>query len=223
MTVASHAVDAMSPHLAMWREVDPESPPDAVRAWLDRATVGVTTCDLHRRFVERIDGPAHGDSARVARYFAALDQVRAHVDGGGALTLDAISEAQGVALGFDHPAPLRTTDAFARGGAHRYPHVDGFDALVRSRFEAWASSRAHPVSVACGRYLDVIFTHPFCDGNARSARLCLDATLRAAGLATPRLEDLVLLRKTSGGVAFYWRMVRLCAARSAHADKDASP
>lgn len=216
-------IDAMSAHLAMWSAVDPESPPDEVSAWLARACVRATTSDLHRRFVERVDGPAHGDPLRASRYLEALDRLRSHVDRGGALTLDSLSEVQGAALGLDHPAPLRSTDAFARGGAHRYPFVDGFEAMVRARFDEWNSSRAHPVAAACGRYLDVIFTHPFCDGNARAARLCLDVTLHTAGLATPRLEDLVLLRKTPGDVACYWRMVRLCAGLIARADKDSSP
>ncbi|MFO0607338.1 MAG: Fic family protein [Polyangiales bacterium] len=216
------ARDAMSPHLALWTRVDVTDPPPEVRPWLARAVAAGSAVDLHRRFVARFDGPQHADGARAARYLAALDLVRAAADRGEALTVDALARVQGVVLGLPDDAPLRRTDAFARGGAHRYPMVPGFDALVRARFDAWEGATVDPVVTACGRYLDVIFLHPFEDGNARAARLALEWALRRAGRPTPRLEDLVALRKEPGDARSFWRMVRVCAGLVARAATEAA-
>jgi len=216
------ADDASALHLALWRRVDVTAPPPGVAAWLARAVPAPPPADdPHVRFVERLDGPQHHDTARAARYLDALAAVRARADRGEAATLAALALVQGVVLGLGGPAPLRTTDAFARGGDHRYPIVAGFEALVSERLAAWDAPGIHPVVAACGRYLDVIFLHPFCDGNARAARLLLEWTLRRAGLPTPRIDDLVLLRKVPGDERSFWRMVRVCAALVARAAEGA--
>ena len=60
-------------------------------------------------------------------------------------------------------------------------------------------------------YLDVIYTHPFADGNARAARLWLEYFLRRAGLPSPPLRPLVLRPKPAGDVDSAWGLAALTA------------
>ena len=210
---AGVALDAMTPHLAMWARVDVTAPPDDVAAWLARAAaVRASDEDPHRRYIDRFDAPQHDDLARASRYLAALDDVRARADRGEALTLDALTRTQAIVLGLDGAAPLRVTDAFARGGAHRYPFVEDLAERLDARLACWRAPHRDAVVAACGLYLDVIFTHPFDDGNTRAASLCYERVCRAARRPTPRFEDLVRLRKDPGDARGFWRMVRLSAA-----------
>ncbi|MFO0651259.1 MAG: Fic family protein [Polyangiales bacterium] len=207
------ARDAMTPHLAMWTRVDVAAPPDDVAPWLARAAAaGASVEDHHRRYIDRYDGPQHADPARTARYRTALDDLRARADRGEALTLDALAHTQGLVLGLDGAAPLRVTDAFARGGAHRYPFTEDLAATLDARLACWRAPHLDAVVAACGLYLDVIFTHPFDDGNTRAANLCYERMFRAARRPTPRFEDLLVLRKDPGDARGFWRMVRLSAA-----------
>lgn len=207
------ALDAMTPHLAMWTRVDVTSPPDEVAAWLARAAaVSASIDDPHRRYIDRFDAPQHADPTRTERYLAALDDVRSRADRGEALTLDALAHTQAIVLGLDGAAPLRVTDAFARGGAHRYPLVEDLAAMLDARLACWRAPHLDAVVAACGLYLDVIFTHPFDDGNTRAASLCYERVFRALRRPTPRFEDLLRLRKEPGDARGFWRMVRLSAA-----------
>ncbi|MFI1480926.1 Fic family protein [Streptomyces sp. NPDC020747] len=70
-------------------------------------------------------------------------------------------------------ADFRTTTAFAKGGRERY----GLASDTRARFERCLSESVQPdlalPSRAARTYLDVLFFHPFEDGNARAAMLAL--------------------------------------------------
>jgi hypothetical protein len=81
----------------------------------------------------------------------------------------------------DGPAPLRTTDAFAKRGRERYPTLpDLRDRLVATLREA-TDPTIPLVERATRAYLDICFLHPFVDGNARAARLVLDHVIGRAG------------------------------------------
>src|SRR5262249_49378662 len=73
---------------------------------------------------------------------------------------------------------------------------------------------AHPVVRAARVYLDVIFVHPFPDGNARLARLAAYFVLRRAGLPVPAWDALIRVRKMPGAPESYWRFVFAVARRS---------
>ncbi|MEV7239268.1 Fic family protein [Streptomyces sp. NPDC051020] len=87
--------------------------------------------------------------------------------------------------------------AFAKDGKERY----GLTPDTRARFERCLSESAQPSlplpSRAARTYLDVLFFHPFEDGNARAAMLALAFVLARKGvsldhvhpLQTPRWAD----------------------------------
>lgn len=68
------------------------------------------------------------------------------------------------------PSNLRTTDAFAKGGAERYgtQHLSSFADAV-----AQAATHEHVLVRAARLYLDICFYHPFADGNGRLAKRTL--------------------------------------------------
>lgn len=152
------------------------------------------TADGHRRYIERFDRAR--DPVRADRMTTALDACRASAHAGERLTVERLAAWQALVLG--EPAPLRTTDAFAKGGRERYAHDD----LTHARFRA-ALAEAEPdavapevVSIRAARlYLDVCYFHPFADGNARAARLALDHVVTRAGLALHAVEPLFLVSR----------------------------
>jgi len=201
--------DALSPHLTLRATLDLHTPPVAVARALDALDALDPTADcgpeVHARFARVIDGPAHGDPARTARYLDAL----AFTQRLPRLDRDALTTVQTLVLG--GPAPLRRTDAFARDGAHRYPWRDDLSTRVDEALHGATAVAVHPVVRACLVYLDVIFLHPFEDGNARAARLVMHHTLHRAGYGAPRFDDVLFVRKTPGDTEGFWRLVRITA------------
>lgn len=201
--------DAMTPHLdALGVGLVPPAPDD-LAPWITRAHVTGYDDEPHRTFVLRHDGPAHGDDVRTARFLDALTEA-------GRLTapldLARVARLQATVLGLHHAAPLREGDAFGRGGAHRYPWrpdlADTFAALLADH----QHPRFDPLVSAVLLYLDVIFMHPFSDGNARLARLVVASTMARAGRRPPTMEALLVARVETGSVRDFWRMVKLAAA-----------
>jgi hypothetical protein len=183
-------------------------------AWLETGA--------HEDYVAQVDAPAHGEPEREARYRAALARVRALADGGATLDLDLLARVQGLVLsGSDAAsAPVRTTAAFAqdrRGGVTAYAWFDGLPAMLRRKVRVDAADGLHPLVQACRLYLDLIFFHPFADGNARAARLWFEFLLRRGRVRVPRLLDVVRLEKVPGDRALPWRLVEV-AARGLVAD-----
>jgi len=207
------AVDALPLHMTLWQRVDPRSPPaDIARLLADASAAPFSDRDTHTDFVRRLDGPQHGDEARAARYLEALARVRRLADEGRSLTWEVAAAIQGVVLGLDGPAEVRSGEAFARGGEHRYACLPDLQERFAARLALWDAADVDPVVAACGVYLDIIFLHPFVDGNARAARLAYELLLRRARRPVPRLEDLLRLRKRPGDADDFWRLVRLSAA-----------
>jgi hypothetical protein len=206
------AREALLPHLMTTLAIDWDRPPPDVWSLLDRvdALPWVETGD-HERYLVTVDAPAHGDSARDERYRRALAAVRAHADAGAVLDLALVSRVQTIVLG--GPGPIRTTTAFARGGSEAYAHFDGLGAMFGRKIAADARDGCHPLVQACRLYLDIIFFHPFADGNARAARLWFEFLLRRARVPVPPIEDVVRLEKSAGDESAAWRLVRLAAKR----------
>lgn len=127
------------------------------------------------------------DPARAARLRDAVALARATT---GDLTFTRLAVWQAVVLGVTGIG-FRTGDAYAKQGRERY----ALAADTRARFDdclAEATDPSIPLPSRAARvYLDVAFVHPFPDGNARAAMLCLDHVLNRERvrlrLATPAL------------------------------------
>ena len=115
---------------------------------------------------------AAGEPERAARLLAALAQVRDAAQAGAHLSLELSSRWQAIVLGVG-TVGFRDGPAFAKRGREHY----GLGPDTRDRFEvclAQATEAGTPLSARAARvYLDVLFVHPFPDGNARAAMLAI--------------------------------------------------
>lgn len=219
MAIAERAREGLVAHLLTTLSLDWTRPPADVADLLGRVDrLDRVDAGAHEDYVAQVDAPAHGDPAREARYRAALARVRALASAGATLDLDLLARVQGLVLtGSDAAsAPVRTTTAFApdrRGGVTAYAWFDGLPAMLRRKVRADAADGLHPLVQACRLYLDLIFFHPFADGNARAARLWFEFLLRRGRVRVPRLLDVVRLEKVPGDRALPWRLVRVAAQR----------
>lgn len=199
------------PHLRATLAVDWDFP--ALRPLLEAASARpFEETRAQEEYLAGHDTPAHGgDTAREARFLAALARVRALADAREPLTWARLVEAQAEVLG--RRVGFRTGEAFARGGAHRYLYAPELEEMFTRKVEADGRDGCHPVARAVRLYLDLAFFHPFEDGNARAARLWFEYPLRRARLPTPPLAPWVLRPKRPGDVEHYGQLVRF-AARS---------
>ncbi|MFF5229680.1 Fic family protein [Dactylosporangium sp. NPDC000521] len=127
------------------------------------------------------------------RALAALQLVRADAAEGGPLTFARLAAWQREVLGVDK-APFRTTAAWARAGRELYAYHDDLPAAFEACL-AEATDPAVPLPSRAARvYLDVLFFHPFADGNARSAALALYFVLAREGVVLDRAAPLLMTR-----------------------------
>lgn len=179
----------------------PEAPTDGLEAWVrtrvhppprGRITPAQTLAfDSHLEFVASRD--AARDPDRADRMRRAILACRHAATRSLPLTLTLLTEWQTIVLG--GPAPFRCGPAFAKQGREHY----GFDARTQPRFERWlAEAQRKKPSVfwrAARLYLDICFTHPFEDGNARCARLALDYLLTRSGRTLQIAEPVFCLSR----------------------------
>jgi hypothetical protein len=115
---------------------------------------------------------ASRDVGRTERLLTALQQVRDAASAGLSLSFDLLCGWQTTVLG-EPVTGFRTGPAFAKSGRERY----GLHPGTTSQFDsclAQATDPRMPLAARAARvYLDVAFFHPFLDGNARAAMLCL--------------------------------------------------
>jgi len=188
--------------------LDWEAPPVELEPWLDAAgEVEFQETEAQELYLTEIDLPAHvGDEGRRERYLRALGEIRSLADAGAPLGWAELSAIQGRVLGLRGPAPLRGGDAFARGGQEVYPWSPGLAEEFAARV---GYALGNPVLEGVRRYLDLIFFHPFDDGNARAARLSLEFALRAGALPSPPLAPFVRLPKPAGSAERAWDLALL--------------
>lgn len=133
------------------------------------------------------------DSEGTARVLTALEVAFADAEQGRPLTFALMSRWQRAVLGHDLVG-FRTMPAFAKGGRERY----GLAPDTRARFERCLSESAQPdlplPSRAARTYLDILFFHPFEDGNARAAMLALAFVLGREGVLLDQVHALQTTR-----------------------------
>lgn len=141
--------------------------------------------DGHLEYIERKE--------RDPRMEQALKLSRTWARGGEPLTVEEIRRWQTVVLGAE--SELRTTEAFAKNGRERY----GVAQLSELQSKL-AEANVVEVSVdwrAAMAYLDICFFHPFADGNARLARLVLDAILWREGYALQYVDPVFVVSRAA--------------------------
>lgn len=145
---------------------------------------------------------------RADRMRVALAACRADACAGKALTLPLLQEWHRLAVGegaWMKEKSFRAADAYAKQGRERYP----FRRDTQQRFEAClqeadgdtqaATGGTGPLCLRAARaYFDVLFFHPFDDGNSRVARLVLDFLLTREGLCLGGCAPLFTLPHRAG-------------------------
>lgn len=133
------------------------------------------------------------DSEGTARVLTALDVAFADAEQRGPLTFALMAKWQRTVLGHDLVV-FRTMPAFAKGGRERY----GLAPDTRARFERCLTESAQPdlplPSRAARTYLDILFFHPFEDGNAPAAILALAFVLAREGIHLDHVHPLQTTR-----------------------------
>lgn len=213
----SQAYEALIPHLLTTLAMDWSRPPAELEPALAACVSGELreTGALERHQVS-VDGPAHGsEPEREARFLAGLELVREIAADPDPLGFGDLAAIQEKVLGGE--APCRTTPALAKEGREVYASFGFLEQLLELKVAADLADEVHPAARAARLYLDLIYTHPFEDGNARAARLALELVLRRAGLPTPELQPLERFPKPAGDSEAYWGFVGAIAAGVAQA------
>ncbi|MEU1466186.1 Fic family protein [Streptomyces sp. NPDC005727] len=139
------------------------------------------------------DGPVRRrDPDRADRLLAAMTLARDAASRREPLTLALLGDWQRLVLGVPE-ASLRQGDAFAKAGRERYgltPRIwQDFSECLRQ-----SADPAVPLAARAARvYLDIIFFHPYPDGNARLALLALAHVLE---LGEIRLDEVAPIQTT---------------------------
>ncbi|MFE7243955.1 Fic family protein [Streptomyces sp. NPDC057582] len=175
--------------LADWLRIRPE-----IRwpRWTGgRPASGAPSGDGFREFFTATRG--NRDTEGTARVLVALDQALADAAHARALTFALIANWQRTML-HRSAAGFRSMPAFAKGGRERYGLAPG----TRARFEDCLAGSTRPdlplPSRAARTYLDVLFFHPFEDGNARAALLALAFVLAREGVSLDQVHPLQATR-----------------------------
>ncbi|WP_239091488.1 Fic family protein [Streptomyces sp. SID14478] len=133
------------------------------------------------------------DSEGTARVLTALDVAFADAEQGRPLTLALMAKWQQSVLDRGL-VRFRTLPAFAKGGRERY----GLAPTTQAQFERCLSESSQPdlnlPSRTARTYLDVLFFHPFEDGNARAAMLALAFVLAREGVLLDQVHPLQTTR-----------------------------
>lgn len=143
-------------------------------------------CDGHATYIRGVESDH--------RMLDALKVCRQWANSTDPLTTAVLKEWQSVVLG-RRDVTLRTTDAFAKRGRERYG-IEHLPKLERFLAETNDENIAPPW-IGAMAYLDICFFHPFEDGNARLARLALDALLFRAGFSLNYVEPVFVVARAA--------------------------
>jgi hypothetical protein len=204
----------------------PRAPSDALQQWLEvRARTRWRTDrvhplrdvhdDGHLRYVRNVERSR--DPLRADRMAEAIALARRSAQRGAPLDVAMLCRWQATVLG-EPSVAVRTTDAYAKRGRERYGTPPDLESKLES-YLAEACRDDAPAAVRAARvYLDVLFLHPFRDGNARAARLALDHVLTREALALHVAEPILVVARTAldghGAVSFQFLVELLTGSRS---------
>lgn len=162
--------------------------------------------DAHEALLSHLDrGPAYNQ-----RYRQSLQNIEAQRQR--PLSWAWMCEIQAILMGGDAPQTFRQTDAFCHEGRHRYRWFEGIERRFELKIEQDARQHTvHPIARGIRLYLDILFFHPFDDGNARAARIWLHHTLTQANHPVPDMLELMKLPMLVGDQSRYWSIVKWCA------------
>lgn len=187
--------EALIPHLSATMSMEWEHPPRPVRKQL----ACLVRTDDARMSIENRLSPRCGSEA--CRLIAALAQAQASVTWENMLVIQ-----QCVSPG---DVRFRTGIAYTTARDERYAMFSSLESMFRRKICVDDGDACHPLVKASRLYLDIIFFHPFPDGNTRSALLWFAFHCLRNGYRLPDFAKLLGFGFTPGNRACYWAF---CAA-----------
>jgi hypothetical protein len=151
------------------------------------------TRDGHGHFIHTV-GKAR-DPKRASALFAALEQVREDASIKAYLDFDRLCRWQQIVLDTTQVS-FRTGPAFAKDGRERYSFDSNTQPLFVRCLDEANIDRVPIVGRASRAYFDIIFFHPFPDGNARSAALVLDFILARQNIFLDQVSPLYMIERS---------------------------
>lgn len=113
---------------------------------------------------------------------------------------------------------FRTLSANVRSRNERHAYFEKLPGMFAKKLARDAQDAIHFLLKAARLYLDVIFVHPFRDGNARAAMLSMAFYCWRNGYALPDFRKVFGFRFRPGSRLNYWAFVRFISEEVLHAN-----
>ncbi|MET7297951.1 Fic family protein [Embleya sp. NPDC005575] len=196
----------MHDDLALWRCVRQETPwPESTEPPPRGAEIRDGVTDFIATVVR------DRDPERASRLGTALNRSRTDAARGAPLSFALMEAWQRDVLALP-TVPFRDGPAFAKGGRERY----ALNTDTRTAFDTCLVEATQPGIALSARavraYLDVVFFHPFPDGNGRAAMLALDFVLTRDQVRIDAVGPLFQLPRQAGDADGALAFVRLLTA-----------
>lgn len=186
-------VDALIPHLATTLEMLWESMSlDVANREVAPSIAEINT--IHESLLVRRCG------------LSAVEQIKSIAALTRPATFQDLCQVQQAVLGIDNVA-FRATNAFTPCRHERYAYFAGLPELFARKVAADLADSCPAIIKAARVYLDIIFVHPFPDGNARAAILWLSYFCYRARLPLPDYRRLFAFPFVSGSRRCYLAFV----------------
>ncbi len=189
--------DVLIPHLAATLSMQWETPPPRVISKLSDMAATPRTHEGESDLATRCGIDAVAELKRVA--VCERDA-----------TFAAMCSVQGRLIG-DDQAVFRSSSAYTDSRGERYAFFESLPGMFEKKVGVDLNDNCHPLVKAVRLYLDIIFVHPFPDGNARAALLWFSYFCFRNELPHPNYRRLFGFDFVPGNKACYWRFAELVA------------
>lgn len=201
-----HSIDALTRHCRATRLVDWVKISAQYEASLGSSVRSNNVSELHRRHVFQFD--VARSELRGARMMAAIQEVDCMASAGRELSWELLTCIQQRVMGLDG-IDFRNGPAYAKGGGEVYAYHPQLHSAFAAKITKDDRDELQPLIKAVRLYLDICFFHPFCDGNARAARLGFQFILQRDGVSMREIGPLFRLPLAAGGVEGYRSFAKL--------------
>ncbi len=182
--------DVLIPHMSATLTIGWQAPPRSICDLLQGIPPVAHACSDLSQIETRCGARAVGRIASLA-------------GGDQSVTFEMMRQIQGLVLGTDRPG-FRKAGAYTSVRPERYAFFSSLESMFRIKVAADDLDERHPVIKAVRLYLDIIFFHPFEDGNARAALLWFTFYCLRYGFGVPDYRRFFGFGFVPGARSCYW-------------------
>jgi prophage maintenance system killer protein len=121
------------------------------------------------------------------------------------ITFEKMQSVQQLILPKEQTVAFRIYPAYCDVRNERYFHFDGLEKMFSIKIRKDDVDEVHPLLKAVRLYLDIIFFHPFNDGNARAALLWMIFHCKRSGFSLPDFGTIFSFPFIPGDEKNYWQ------------------